>query len=122
MGRRAWKDVPAAEPETVVQPVEAQEVVAVEAETASTQAGADVSNAGAGESAGPGWESVGLEQQAVQAGDVITNPGRSVMRVGSVVIAPAGGHTITDANLADTKTMGKIEYMLTKGVLHRGAA
>lgn len=53
--------------------------------------------------------------------DVLTNPGRSVRRMGIVTMAPASKHTLTEREKADTRTMAKVNYMVKLGVIHRGA-
>lgn len=54
-------------------------------------------------------------------GSIITNPGRNVRRIGNLVIAPGGQKPLTERDVADERTMAKVEYMIKLGVLHRGA-
>lgn len=52
---------------------------------------------------------------------VISNPGKNVRRIGGIILAPGGVYTLTDRDLADTKSMAKVEHMIKLGVLHRGS-
>lgn len=53
--------------------------------------------------------------------NVISNPGKNVRRIGGIVLAPGGVYTLTERDLSDTRSMAKVEHMISLGVLHRGA-
>lgn len=53
--------------------------------------------------------------------DVLTNPGRSVRRMGIVTMAPASKHTLTEREKSDERTMAKVNHMVKLGVINRGA-
>lgn len=57
----------------------------------------------------------------VKLGDVLTNPGKSVRRMGIITMAPASKHPLTDRERADSRTMAKVNHMVKLGVIHRGA-
>jgi hypothetical protein len=53
--------------------------------------------------------------------NVLTNPTRNVRRIGTIVIAPGGKHELTARELADERTMLKVNHMVKLGVIRRGA-
>lgn len=58
--------------------------------------------------------------EAAQAAPVISNPGKSVMRIGSIVMAPGGTHPLTEREQADDRLMAKVNHMIKLKVIHRG--